>query len=290
LHSGGRVILLSDGQANRGRFQDAESLAIQAELSTRKFSVTTSTIGIGEDYDEGLMAAMARAGQGMHYFAKTAESIMDAFARERFLMGTLAMSEVSLTVGAETFALGRLLGGEQKVALIPIDQAIMFAKLSFVDATTLEKHTLEIAMPTEFAVDHTVTVYQLIDKAEKLADRTVKVRDANSALKYRDLTRALLLELLNHPLAEEALLASLAQSLRLSLARLAQLAADYEEGYASETRKRSLQVSQNLREPGRSFGMVCAGRPDGWVCGERLGEGLKPESLDDEAIVLGRGN
>ena len=258
LSSGGRVILLSDGQANDGRYQDAHTLAIQAEISYRKFGVTTSTIGIGEDYDEGLMAAMARTGQGMHYYAQTADSIMDAFARERFLMGTLSLSDISLTVGSATIPLGRLLSGEQKVAIVPINQIISNATLSFVDATTDQRHVIKFPMPNEFAVDHTVTAYHLIEKAAKLSERTIDVRDRNSALNVLELTRALLLELLNHPLAEEPLLQSLGKSLRASMDRLGQLAEEYDERFASQTRKRSLQVSQNLREPSLAFNMVCA--------------------------------
>ncbi len=65
--AGATLLLLSDGHANAG-VTDADRLAGVA-AAARAHGVTTSTVGIGLGYDETLMAAIARGGQGSHAFA-----------------------------------------------------------------------------------------------------------------------------------------------------------------------------------------------------------------------------
>ncbi|MFM8442516.1 MAG: vWA domain-containing protein [Methylococcus sp.] len=60
-----RVLLLSDGQANAG-LTDPDRIASQcAELAAA--AVSTSTYGLGRDFNEELMDMMARAGHGSAY-------------------------------------------------------------------------------------------------------------------------------------------------------------------------------------------------------------------------------
>ena len=56
------VILLSDGQANRG-IQTINRICEQVS-ALASAGVTTTTVGLGEDFNEELMTAMAQAGQG----------------------------------------------------------------------------------------------------------------------------------------------------------------------------------------------------------------------------------
>jgi Ca-activated chloride channel family protein len=65
---GATLLLLSDGHANAGVI-DPDRLADVA-AGARRHGVTTSTVGIGLGYDEALMAAIARGGQGSHAFAE----------------------------------------------------------------------------------------------------------------------------------------------------------------------------------------------------------------------------
>ncbi len=254
LRPGGRVLLLSDGLANVGPFTDAASLAAHAERSYRKYGIATSTVGIGDDYDEGLMAGMARAGQGFHYFAQSAESIMDAFARERFLMGSLALTDVELTVGDAKVDLGRLLGGEEKTAVVQVADLPVMATLSYVDAKTEKRLSVEIPLPLEYGVEPAVTAWELVERTAKLSEETLRVRSRESAAEMRDATRALLLKVLDHKLADEEPLKSLAVSLQGSMDRLARLAEEYDERYASQTRKFCVQRSASLKDPGKAYG------------------------------------
>lgn len=75
-----RVILLTDGLANVG-ITDRDELAKHAwQLWTR--GVSTSTIGVGEDFDERLLQAMADAGAGRYFFAGSVAEIRDHLTGE----------------------------------------------------------------------------------------------------------------------------------------------------------------------------------------------------------------
>lgn len=75
-----RCLLLTDGLANVG-ITDREELARHAgELRSR--GVSTSTFGVGEDFDEVLLQSMAAAGGGHFYFIATAASIRDHIRSE----------------------------------------------------------------------------------------------------------------------------------------------------------------------------------------------------------------
>jgi Ca-activated chloride channel family protein len=75
-----RTILLSDGLANRGETR-AEVLASWARKQYAR-DLSTSTIGIGTDYDAALMRDIAVAGNGGYYYVQTPDSINDIITRE----------------------------------------------------------------------------------------------------------------------------------------------------------------------------------------------------------------
>jgi Ca-activated chloride channel family protein len=80
LAGGATLILLSDGRANQGEL-DPDALAGVAAAARRE-GVTTSTIGIGLGYDELLLEALARGGQGNHEFAEHGDGAAAALAGE----------------------------------------------------------------------------------------------------------------------------------------------------------------------------------------------------------------
>jgi Ca-activated chloride channel family protein len=93
-----RVILLSDGCANRGE-TDTETIAAQCkELAQR--GVTTSTYGLGRDFNESLMLAMAGAGRGNAYYGQTAADLAEPFAAEFALLASLCARGLVLKVQA----------------------------------------------------------------------------------------------------------------------------------------------------------------------------------------------
>lgn len=93
-----RVILLSDGCANEGLTDSAEIAALCAAWAAK--GVTTSTYGLGDNFNEDLMVAMARAGGGNHYYGDTADDLMEPFQQELDLLANLALRQVELSVSA----------------------------------------------------------------------------------------------------------------------------------------------------------------------------------------------
>jgi Mg-chelatase subunit ChlD len=75
-----RTLLLSDGQANVGMTTSAQFAPHVAAL--REHGVHTSVFGLGLDFDEEFLAAVARAGGGNFHFIGKAEQIPAFFAQE----------------------------------------------------------------------------------------------------------------------------------------------------------------------------------------------------------------
>jgi Ca-activated chloride channel family protein len=75
-----RVLLLTDGLANRGITDHGELARHAAELRAR--GVSTTTFGVGNDFSESLLQAMADAGGGHFYFIAHANQIRDHIASE----------------------------------------------------------------------------------------------------------------------------------------------------------------------------------------------------------------
>lgn len=88
-----RVILLSDGNANAGVTDPATIEAQVARLAAA--GVTTSTLGLGRDFNEGLMTLIARAGRGRAYYGETAEDLMAPFREEFDLLNAIVGRKVS---------------------------------------------------------------------------------------------------------------------------------------------------------------------------------------------------
>lgn len=91
-----RVILLSDGAANRG-LTDTAAIAEQCQAWAER-GVSTSTYGLGRHFNEELMLAMARAGGGSSYYGDTAADLMEPFERELALLENLCLRGLRLSV------------------------------------------------------------------------------------------------------------------------------------------------------------------------------------------------
>jgi Ca-activated chloride channel family protein len=82
------VLLLSDGQANVGE-TDVEAVGRQA-LDARAKGLTVSTLGVGADYNEALMAEIAVDGGGRFYHIAAADQIAAYLTGELGEMASLA--------------------------------------------------------------------------------------------------------------------------------------------------------------------------------------------------------
>ena len=91
-----RVILLSDGCANEGVVDTAEIAKQCAELAAQ--GVTTSTYGLGRQFNEQLMIDMAQAAQGNNYYGETADDLMEPFQQELALIENLCIKGLRLGI------------------------------------------------------------------------------------------------------------------------------------------------------------------------------------------------
>lgn len=75
-----RMVLLSDGLANVGPSRPSDLARLGGELRREGMSVTT--IGLGDDYNEDLMAALAEASNANYYYVRDAEKLPGILAEE----------------------------------------------------------------------------------------------------------------------------------------------------------------------------------------------------------------
>jgi len=76
-----RVLLLSDGLANRG-ITDRYRLADMVRDKNRRNGITISTFGVGNDFNENLMTDIADYGKGNYYYIRNSYDIPEIFANE----------------------------------------------------------------------------------------------------------------------------------------------------------------------------------------------------------------
>lgn len=94
-----RVILLSDGLANKG-ITDPDALGRIAHAYRSRF-VSLSTMGVGLDYNENLMMGLAEAGGGNYYFIEDPRHLAGLFERELGGIGSVVAqnAEIELSLG-----------------------------------------------------------------------------------------------------------------------------------------------------------------------------------------------
>lgn len=110
-----RIILLSDGLANEGPSSPSELGALGASL--KKEGISVSTLGLGLDYNEDLMAQLAGKSGGNHQFIERATELADIFNREFDDVTSVVAQEVSIEVTVpEGIRPVRVLGADSEIA------------------------------------------------------------------------------------------------------------------------------------------------------------------------------
>jgi Ca-activated chloride channel homolog len=95
-----RVILMSDGLANRG--VTTQERLVEIAQQKKESGVSTTTMGLGEDFNEDLLIAMADGGGGAFYFIESPEVTPSIFQEE--LKGLLSVIGQNLVITVETSA------------------------------------------------------------------------------------------------------------------------------------------------------------------------------------------
>jgi Ca-activated chloride channel homolog len=188
------VVLLSDGHANHGVTAPEAIGTIAA--GARAKGVTTSTVGMGLDYDELLLTAVSKGGAGNTHFAEEADAagaavasevdgLLEQVAQACSLTGrpTGAVERVHLYNDLPAVAiedgfmveLGDFHSGEERKLLLTIDVPAMAAQglaevcsleLQWVDAASLDSH--KVTVPVN------VNVVPGDQAAGRVADPTVR--------------------------------------------------------------------------------------------------------------------
>jgi Ca-activated chloride channel homolog len=108
-----RVLLFSDGEANIGR-RDPRSI-VEGLSPCLQRGVSMSSIGVGVDFNEDLMAELAERGRGNYHYAERPDEIALALAHELAELGSVVARglELRLELG-EGVELERLYGYEHR--------------------------------------------------------------------------------------------------------------------------------------------------------------------------------
>lgn len=91
-----RVILLTDGLANRGVTDSEEISALSKEFNDQ--GIDLSTIGVGTDFNYRLMRQLARTGRGLIHFVADEKDIEKVFENELQSLLTQAARQVTVEI------------------------------------------------------------------------------------------------------------------------------------------------------------------------------------------------
>jgi Ca-activated chloride channel family protein len=103
-----RCILLTDGMANHG-ITGVDELSMHATELFRR-GVSTSTFGVGDDYDERLLEAMANHGGGRYYYIANPQDIPAIFEQEFEGLTRLTARNIRLQITLPVGASARVVG------------------------------------------------------------------------------------------------------------------------------------------------------------------------------------
>ncbi|HEY5792621.1 MAG TPA: VWA domain-containing protein [Chthoniobacterales bacterium] len=212
-----RLILLSDGLANVGPSSPGDLARLGKELRGEGLSV--STIGLGEDYNEDLMTALAEASHANYYYVQDAEKLPEIFTQELGTVKSVAGRNVQVIITLpEGVKPIRIIGEDEfafkgQTATLPLSEfsaaqtrrflisceapkvkdaeiALAQVELNYVDAESrqavreIEKVTVRQS-PDEAASQDSIQAEVLANRAiteNRLAkERAVKLADAGKA-------------------------------------------------------------------------------------------------------------
>ena len=94
------TILLSDGQTNRGLTNTARICEQVTALAGA--GVTTTTVGLGADFNEELMTAIAQAGHGSAHYGERAIDLAETFEAEIGLLSQLQWRNVEMSISGDS--------------------------------------------------------------------------------------------------------------------------------------------------------------------------------------------
>ncbi|HEY9614466.1 macro domain-containing protein [Allocoleopsis sp.] len=229
-----RVILLSDGLANVGE-TNPDAIATDVHKLAQR-GISTTTMGVGNDYDEKLLEAMANSGDGNYYYIESPQQLPDIFQTE--LQGLMATVGTTVSLGIEPqggvelmevlnelevnrkgrYQLTNLVIGNPievvvRLRVPPMTQTadLCYFRLAWNDPQLSERQKLRVALQLpvvssaqlqEFSANQEVqeqVVLMMAARAKKDAVRLVERGDYEAARRFLQETRELVLRTSNSP-------------------------------------------------------------------------------------------
>jgi len=190
-----RVILMSDGLANRG-LVDTKAISQRAQQTSQR-GVTTTTMGVGTDYNEDLMTALADHAGGNYYFIQDSKQVANVFKEElRKMFATVAQNtvvELTLEDGVDlkelfgytftrqddkvTVALSDIFGGQRRSILLALEVPVLREGVTSVSQVALRFDDVNAGLKhknAQASVQVTVTKDQTL--VEKTRNHSVEER------------------------------------------------------------------------------------------------------------------
>jgi Ca-activated chloride channel family protein len=270
-----RVIVLSDGLANVGETRP-DAIANDVHGLAQR-GVSTTTLGIGDDYSEDLLAAMARSGDGNFFHIESAEQVPTIFETELSGLAATLGQRVSLGVEANNgvavmdvlndfektdtrrYKLPHLMVGSPiqvvvrlQVPALSQSRELMQVRLAWDDAEQPGRQVLRAGLElplvsaeqfSDFPADPAVQEQVALLMAARARCEAIQFSDhGDFASARQSLTDA------------RVAMASMAPSAMLmeEQAILEDLEADYQSGNVTSARKKAFSQSFNLSRTGKS--------------------------------------
>ena len=208
-----RIVLLSDGIANVGPSAPEDLERLGAALIKEGISVTT--VGVGTDYNEDLMAGLAEASDGNTYFVESERDLPRIFTAELGDVLSVVAQEIDLTIqcppgvrplkvigrkgrirnGQVEFTLNQIYGNQEKFALVEVEingarpgetKEIVSVQARYRNALTRQRETADSRLMAAFTanqveVDDSVNVEvkkdYYINRRAKAQEEAIKLFD-----------------------------------------------------------------------------------------------------------------
>lgn len=208
-----RVILLSDGQANHG--ETSQEVMSDAAKTLAAQGVSTTTMGVGDSYNEDLLEAIAKYGDGNYYYISSPVQLMDIFQSELkelvgiagtnvtlSLQSTLELSNVDvmndfIKTPTGEYQLPNLIGGLPTNVVLRLtippqssEQEIVRFKLAWDHPKTACRHTLEVGLKlSAITTDAYMKLAEDVNVAEQVSVMQIArlKREAMNRLDQHDL-------------------------------------------------------------------------------------------------------
>lgn len=183
-----RVIMFTDGLANRGVATEPADIVALAKKSRGK--ATISAFGYGSDANQEMLADLAKSCGGNYAFVKNPEDALTAFAKELGGLLSTYAQDIRVKVAAsnghkiEEVVSDVDSSGDNKEVLVKLPDILSEEVRHLVFAMTTSKQTKALPRATNLAE---VTIeYELLDDTGKRSHKTVEMKAKISFVKEGD--------------------------------------------------------------------------------------------------------